>query len=200
MLEPAGSSRAELLVRRSKFVGIARAFSDPAETKALLAQTREKHSGCNHVAYAYLVGPRGEQFGLSDDREPKGTAGRPILSVLRGSGITDAIVLIVRYFGGVKLGTGGLARAYGDTARLALADLPVREQVERVSVLAAVPYRLIDSVSRIISDCKGEIEDVEYGTLVRREGMVPAASFEEIRQRIMDASAGAISLRRKQDP
>ena len=107
----------ELIVKKSRFIAIARKCNDPAEVKRIVDQTRAQYPDATHVVHAAVMG---SQFSYSDDHEPKNTAGRPALEVLKGSGITNIIVLIIRYFGGTLLGTGGLVKAYGDSTKMVL--------------------------------------------------------------------------------
>ncbi|MCX7792579.1 MAG: YigZ family protein, partial [Chloroflexaceae bacterium] len=112
---PAGRARAELLVLNSRFVATAGPAPDVEAAKAFIAAIRQELPGASHHCYAFLAGHGASVIaGMSDDGEPAGTAGRPMLAVLRGSGLGDVVVVVTRYFGGALLGTGGLVRAYGD--------------------------------------------------------------------------------------
>ena len=129
-LVPLESRTLELFVKRSRFIAKAEKVSSPEEVKPLVRRRREEHPGCSHVVWAFVTGPpKSRTMGLSDDGEPKGTAGRPVLEVLKGSGITDTLVTVVRFFGGTKLGTGGLVRAYSDAARGVLENIPTEELI-----------------------------------------------------------------------
>ncbi|HSG29611.1 MAG TPA: YigZ family protein, partial [Candidatus Krumholzibacterium sp.] len=128
---PEGRFECEMTVRNSKFIGLGVPVSDPEEAREIIRDTRETHPGCSHVVYAFITGgARTEVSGMSDDGEPKGTAGRPVMEILKGSGIVDVLLMVVRYFGGTKLGTGGLVKAYGDCAREVVEGLPVRPLIE----------------------------------------------------------------------
>ena len=113
-----GESKVE--VKKSKFLGIAANISSEEEAAELLKEIRKKHSMARHVCYAYSIGDSNPRMKFSDDGEPGGTAGKPILDVITKSGIQDIIVIVVRYFGGILLGTGGLVRAYTDSAKEAV--------------------------------------------------------------------------------
>ena len=109
---PDGFSQAECIIKHSRFIGLAGAYGGD-DLKKIISSTRKQYQSCSHVVHAFLSGPEGAVFGKSDDGEPRGTAGRPVLEVLRGSGITDVLVQVVRHFGGTLLGTGGAcARLY----------------------------------------------------------------------------------------
>ena len=194
MREPAGTGQGEIVVRRSRFIGIASGFSSSDELKPMLVRTRSDHPGSSHVVYAFVLGPDGARHGMSDDREPRGTAGRPVLEVLKGSGVTNVIVRIIRYFGGVKLGTGGLARAYQEAARLSLDDMPTVELVERMCFELSVPYPQYRAGRSAIESCGGRIEAAVYGTDVRIQGSIPLEELETCNRRLRDISAGNLGL------
>ncbi len=141
----AGPVTAQFIEKRSRFIGFAAPVANEAAALALLAEKRREHWDANHNVYAYILRQEGISR-FSDDGEPAGTAGRPVLEVLSGSGFTDLLVVVTRYFGGVLLGTGGLVRAYAQAARLALeATVPLR-QVYCAVVEVAVEYSLYDTL------------------------------------------------------
>ncbi|MBS9403193.1 YigZ family protein [Halomonas sp. TRM85114] len=141
-LSPGAWHSSEFEVERSRFIAwVCRAPDSPA-FEALLATARQRHSSASHHCSAFIVGPPGEQnaIGFSDDGEPGGTAGRPIFQVLEGAGLGQVGCVVIRYFGGTKLGTGGLARAYARAATMALDTLPSHELVERASLHIRVDF------------------------------------------------------------
>jgi uncharacterized YigZ family protein len=117
---PLESAQTELEVRKSKFLAFALPCTSLTDAKHMVSTLKAEHPGANHVVHAAVIGERGDEFSYSDDREPKNTAGRPALEVLKGSGITNVAIFIVRYFGGTLLGTGGLVKAYGESAKKVL--------------------------------------------------------------------------------
>ena len=137
---PAEETRTEIQVLNSRFIATAAPVLSVDEAKAFVARIRQEFADASHNVPAYLVG-----YGASvvahctDDGEPSGTAGRPALAVLRGSGLGDVAVVVTRYFGGTKLGTGGLVRAYSDAVRAVLEVLPRAEKVPTHTVLVAAP-------------------------------------------------------------
>ncbi len=167
---PITSATAELEVRKSRFIGGAGSFHRSDSIKQVVSELRARHAGCNHVVYAYAVGDSGDNHGMSDDREPKGTAGRPVLEVVRGSGVTNLLITVVRFFGGTKLGTGGLVRAYTEVAQLALAGLRTEELIERVPFEFRVPYALYEPVIRLIRELSGTIEVPRFEETVALSG------------------------------
>eukprot|EP00252_Welwitschia_mirabilis_P027013 TRINITY_DN9099_c0_g1_i1.p1 TRINITY_DN9099_c0_g1~~TRINITY_DN9099_c0_g1_i1.p1 ORF type:complete len:245 (-),score=33.94 TRINITY_DN9099_c0_g1_i1:179-913(-) len=132
---------AELQVKRSKFIAVAAPILQEQDAFALLSEVRDPNA--THNCWAYKLG---EQFRFSDDGEPGGTAGRPIYSALLLSGLDRVMVVVIRYFGGIKLGTGGLARAYGGVTSAVLRDAPTCVVKPKVAMLLEVPYDLIGSI------------------------------------------------------
>lgn len=164
---PNGESTIELIIKNSRFIGRA-AYTPAVEAaKAFIEQVKTEYPGNSHAVYAFAVGHGASvTHGMSDAGEPSGTAGRPALAVVKGSNLGDVTVVIVRYFGGTKLGTGGLVKAYTEAAQLALAELAVTEKVERITALAAIPYGLYEQVKRLVAACGGSIEAEEFTTEV----------------------------------
>jgi uncharacterized YigZ family protein len=151
--------------------------------------------GCAHVVHAFSVGgEKSRSFGMSDDGEPHGTAGRPALDVLKGSDITNCLVTIVRYFGGTKLGTGGLVRAYAGATREVLAGVPVEELVEKRGFSVTVPYELYEPVRKIVLDAGAEIRDERFTEIVRVEGKLPAGAVSRCAEALREATSGAVFL------
>ncbi|MFW5745179.1 MAG: IMPACT family protein [Spirochaetota bacterium] len=193
--EPTGTARAEIVVKRSRFIAAATAVTsvDAAETE--LRRVRDEHPDANHVVYAYLIGDeRSEQAGLSDAGEPKGTAGRPVMEILRGSGVRDVLLTVVRYFGGTKLGTGGLVHAYGDAARAVLERLPTRQRIDRLTARCSVPYDLLERTRQFIDAAGGTIADEQYGTSVAVVWEMPSAHLAALREQIQDLSRGVVEI------
>jgi len=141
-------TRAELLVRKSRFLAEATPVASADAARELWRERKRIYADCNHVVMAFICGPQGGVMGCSDDGEPSGTAGRPALEVLKGSGITNVLLTVTRWFGGIKLGTGGLVRAYTESAQLALADPPVVELVPLTRFILALSYLHYENVRR----------------------------------------------------
>ena len=140
-----------LLVKRSRFLTHAARAGSPAEAKAFIEAVSLKHADATHNCWAYVAGPPGStaRIGASDDGEPHGTAGRPMLQVLLHSGLGDVACVVTRWFGGIKLGTGGLVRAYQDCVLQCLESLPCVEKVETVRLLVEAGYGELDRVKRL---------------------------------------------------
>jgi uncharacterized YigZ family protein len=161
---PAKETRIEIKVVNSRFIAtVAPVFSVDA-AKAFIARVKREFADATHNVPAYLIGHGASVIAHSkDDGEPAGTAGRPALAVLRGSGLGDVAVVVTRYFGGTKLGTGGLVRAYGDAVREVLAALPRAEKVPTHTVMMALPYSFFERVRLAVGAHSGQILDEEFG-------------------------------------
>lgn len=153
-------------VKKSKFIAYAKKCDSPQMAKALVKEMWLLHPDATHVVHAAVTGPQRSVFSYSDDHEPKNTAGRPALEVVKGSGITDICVLIVRYFGGTLLGTGGLVSAYSDSTKGVIALCESSHLVPSLTLAVEVPYALRDILLHRIKDLKTEVLDQEFATEV----------------------------------
>ncbi len=164
-LIPAAESRVELLVKNSRFIGWAGPSSTLKAAKEFIEQIKTKEPKHSHAVYAFAIGHGAAvTHGMSDAGEPSGTAGRPTLAVVKGSNLGDVTVVIIRYFGGTKLGTGGLVKAYTQTAQLTLAELPLTEKVERKSVKISLTYAQYDTLKRLIETHNGQVDEETFTT------------------------------------
>jgi uncharacterized YigZ family protein len=192
---PTGTSTSELVERRSRFIGKAQPVAAPAQARELVRAEREVHDGCTHVVHAFITGDAKSQGqGSSDDGEPKGTAGRPVLEVLKGSGFTNVLLTVVRYYGGTNLGTGGLVRAYSDCARETLRGLAGRPLRREAQFRVEIPYHLYERLKSWIATHDGEIRAEEFGTAVTVEGVVPQEGREALAEHLADLSGGTVRL------
>lgn len=163
---PAGEARAEIREKGSRFLAVIGPAADEEQARARLAELERLYPDATHHCWAWRLGsPPRER--ASDAGEPAGTAGVPILQVLRGAGLADVLAVVVRWFGGTKLGKGGLARAYAAAAREALQDLPVATRVPVVRLALRVPYERVGAVKRLIHPPEVELEEEEYGQEAR---------------------------------
>ena len=192
---PSGENSAELVVSHSRFIGHAGPYDKAMDAKRIAACVRQDHRKCSHVVYAFATGPMGDECGMTDDGEPKGTAGRPVLELIRRSGVTDVIITIVRYFGGTKLGTGGLVRAYTRTAQLVLETLPLVERKELIPFAVEAPYSGYDTAKSIILRAGGTLDRELFDIDVKIQGLLPSDRVEACAAELLDSSAGKIRLR-----
>lgn len=179
--------KTELVVKKSRFISIARMCSSPADVKRIVDETRAQYPDATHVVHAAVMG---SQFSFSDDHEPKNTAGRPALEVLKGSGITNIIVLIIRYFGGTLLGTGGLVKAYGDSTKLVLDGIETEELVEKISFSMVISYDLYERVKLILASVHADGLNEDFATEISISGQVPVSEKDNLSGQISNLSNG----------
>lgn len=148
--------------KRSRFLAFAHHVESEEEVKTLVEQYRKEYYDARHVCYAYALGVEGERFRAVDDGEPGGSAGKPIHGQIVSHGLTEVLIVVVRYFGGVKLGTGGLCVAYKTAAAEALEDATTEERVLTSIVEAEVPYPDADTAMRFGRTAGGEMLPPEY--------------------------------------
>jgi uncharacterized YigZ family protein len=192
---PAGEARIELHVKNSRFIGRAGYTPSVAVAKAFIDQIKAEEPGCTHAVYAFAVGHGAAvTHGLSDAGEPSGTAGRPALAVVKGSGLGDVTVVIIRYFGGTKLGSGGLVKAYTEATQLVLAALPVAEKVERKSVQVNLPYHLYELCQRLVEVHHGQVESEAFAAEVSLSLSFDADELSAFQTALAEATHGKIAL------
>ena len=193
---PAGRSRVEEIILRSRFITTAGPASSNEEARAFIAGVRSEFADATHNAYAFVAGPPGSngQIGMSDDGEPGGTAGRPMLAVLLGCGVGDIVVVVTRYFGGTLLGTGGLVRAYSGGVKTVLATLPVTEKIARRRLVAAGAYHWITPVARLLPDYEARILDQSYAADVTWEIEAPEEQAAPLAAALVELSHGEIEV------
>ena len=186
-------TRAELVVRKSRFLAEATPVDSAEAARELWRERKRIYAGCSHVVPAFICGPQGSVMGCSDDGEPSGTAGRPALEVLKGSGITNVLLTVTRWFGGIKLGTGGLVRAYSESARLALADPPTAELVPMTRFSLALSYLHYEAARRRFPEFAAEIAGEEFAAAVTLTGVLPSANFSAFSAAVRDLTGGAVT-------
>lgn len=157
-----GISESVFTEKRSKFIAIAIPVRSVAEIKNSLEQYQKKYYDARHVCYAYMLGPERKDFRANDNGEPSGTAGKPILGQINSHELTDVLVIVVRYFGGIKLGTSGLIVAYRTAASQALAEATVIEKTVDDEVTIAFEYPFMNDVMRIVKEESPEIMEQSY--------------------------------------
>jgi len=191
---PKGRYRVEHVVMRSRFIATAGYTPSLDDARSFIQQLRSEMPDASHHVYGFRVGyGRSVIEGMSDDGEPSGTAGPPVLAVVRGSEIGDLTVVVTRYFGGALLGTGGLVRAYTEAAQMVIAELPTTLNTPMVTFGIALPYSLHDAAVRLINSHKGVIIDKDFGSEVTLIISMPQSRFEDFSQRLKDLSKGSVS-------
>lgn len=198
---PASRHRAEQTIERSRFLCTIAPVTTPAEAQAFIRELNAEFPDATHNCWAYVIGPPGStsQVGMSDAGEPHGTAGRPMLTVLLHSGIGDIASVVTRWYGGVKLGTGGLVKAYGGAVLNALVSLPKSERIDYVELVVSFDYAAVESVKQLASRHEAELLAEEYAAAVRYRMRVPRPALPELRAALLDATRGRADIRESDD-
>jgi uncharacterized YigZ family protein len=193
---PAGIRRVRATVRGSRFETVVAHAPDAEAAHAFVERIREEHPDATHHCWAFVAGPPGSMasVGMSDDGEPHGTAGRPMLTTLLHGEVGEVVAVSTRWYGGTKLGTGGLARAYGGGVRDALDGLPTRLKTVRTEVTAEVEYRHLDALRHLVGELDVRVVEASYGASVRYRLAVPERRMDEFARRLADASQGKATL------
>ena len=201
-LIPADTHRVQETIRRSRFITTVAHAPESDVAHEFVRQTRDEFHDATHHCWAFVSGPPGvtTSVGLSDDGEPHGTAGRPMLTVLLHSGIGEIVAVCTRYYGGVKLGTGGLSRAYASGVKLALESMTTQPKIDRIVAVVSVAYESADAVQRLMKEMHVAVSGEDYGSSVRYECGIPAASFERFTSAVADMTRGAGSVEQIQPP
>ena len=177
----------ELIVKRSRFIACVEPVTGREAAQARVAQLRAEHPDAAHVCWALLAGG---QSAANDDGEPGGTAGRPMLEVLRHQDLQGVLATVVRYFGGVKLGAGGLVRAYTDAVAQALLGANKIPVVRRVHLACSVPYALEGLVRREVEQAQAELLQVGHGSVVTLHFALPDQQARGLVQRLGESRRG----------
>ena len=189
---PSRVHRVDETIQRSRFITTAAHAPDAEAAQAFIQAIRDEFPDATHHCWAFVAGPPASttHIGMSDDGEPHGTAGRPMLTSLLHGGVGEIVAVCTRYYGGVKLGTGGLARAYSGGVKLALETLPTDEKVTRVWLVVTVGYADVDGMQRLIDELDIVVENEEYGAEVQYVFGVPSLDEEVLRTCVGDLTRG----------
>lgn len=182
------TGQADQTINKSRFIGVAASCATEREVMVLLRSLATEHAQAHHLVFAYrLQNPEGTGITqrFHDAGEPSGTAGKPILQHIEGRNLINTCVAVVRYFGGVKLGTGGLARAYGNTAKLALDVALIVPFVEMQQIKLVLDYAQLDRFSRELEKLHGQLLDKHFGERVTVLATLPADDAETLQRRYM---------------
>ena len=187
---PAGPGESELTEKRSRFLGHLRRVESEEEAKAFILQIKKQYHDARHNCWCWRIGDDLERF--SDDGEPQGSAGKPMLEVFRREDVTNLVCVVTRYFGGVLLGTGGLSRAYAGAAKEALLDAGFRLVAEWTPVRFSCPYPLLERCKGSVAALGGEIGQLDYGEDVRILALLPVGEAEKLVSSLTELSGGSI--------
>jgi uncharacterized YigZ family protein len=181
-------------IKGSRFLATVGPASTADEAEAFVARIRAEFANATHHCWAYRVGLRGEGFRCSDDGEPGGTAGRPILAQIEGHGLTNTAVVVTRWYGGTKLGTGGLVRAYGGATGQALDRAERQRLVQMTRLRVEHPYECSGAVTGLLGAWRLEPLEADYGSAVRLVLEIPEERREELTRELTDRTAGRVAI------
>lgn len=182
---------AEIEVKKSKFIGSVFPVKSSEEAMQFLNRVRAENREARHNVFAYSV-REGNYCRFSDDGEPQGTAGKPVLDVVKGFGVTDTLVVVTRYFGGILLGTGGLARAYSDTARLSLENARIVRMMQVIEYTCRFDYTYFGKISSLIPEAEGCITDTVYDDCVNLFFYIPEDNAERFNNALSELTLGKV--------
>ena len=183
---PSKQTSIEKTIKKSRFIATCSHIASAKEAKVFHDSIKTIHKTASHNCFAYVAGPAGSQIqnGISDDGEPKGTAGYPMLNVLLHSGVGEIAVVVTRYYGGEKLGTGGLVRAYSGVVKALLKILPVRRKVTGVTLNLILDYKNISIVKTVTASVEGEVLEETFTDKVTITVLVPDDSESDFRDKL----------------
>lgn len=188
----------ELVVNKSRFICYLFPCNAKVGAKEFIRSVQALHPQASHHCYAFIVGKPldSQSYGFSDDGEPSGTAGKPMLAVLQGSNVGEVCAVVARYFGGTKLGTGGLQRAYGGSVRQAMANLITKTKIPMVHKTLACQYNQVNDVLHIIEKFGGKVIGQTYSETIDLILALPIPVVDEIQEQITTMSSGELLLKR----
>lgn len=189
---PAARHRVEQVVRRSRFITTVAHAATAEDARTVIDAVRAEYADATHNCWAFAAGPPASTaaVGMSDDGEPHGTAGRPMLEALLHSGVGEIVAVVTRYFGGVKLGKGGLARAYAGGVTQALETLPLARKVVRTPVRVTLDYAALEPLRRLAADHDARIHEEEFTAHVTVHLGVPESELQNFRTAVAGLTAG----------
>ena len=192
-LVPAGEGASEYMEKKSRFLGLIVPVTTEAEARARLEAVKKQEYDARHNCWAYILHSGQKRY--SDDGEPQGTAGQPILNVLEREGVQDVLCVVTRYFGGILLGAGGLLRAYTKSAKDALDAAGISVVRRWVETALDCSYAAAEKLKQEITAFGGIVAGLDYGAAVTIHAYIPEESAEDFKARIFDVSAGGVTVR-----
>jgi uncharacterized YigZ family protein len=189
---PSGCHRVEEVIRGSRFITTLGHAHGEEEARRFIEEIQAEFPDATHNCWAFVAGPPGTtaRIGMSDDGEPHGTAGRPILETLLHSGVGEVVAVVTRYFGGTKLGRGGLGRAYAGGVKLALETLPIQRKVIRERVRIEVGYPAVDALFHFLDEVDGVREEEDFGETARIVAAVPEDRIPDLERAVAEMTGG----------
>ncbi|MBU3192129.1 YigZ family protein [Clostridium bowmanii] len=183
-------AKAEFKEKKSVFIGHGKRVETEEEAKEFIQMVKDEHKEARHNVYAYIIGEKRMIQRYSDDGEPHGTGGIPMLEVLKKSELTDVVVVVTRYFGGILLGTGGLARAYSKGASLAIKEAGVVEKVKGISLKIEIDYDLLGKLQYVCAEGNNHIENIDYTDKVKINILCEFNNLEKFESQITNVTSG----------
>lgn len=189
----------EVSIKNSRFISELLPCTSQAAARDILKEQKQKYADATHVCHAFVIGASGEILGMSDAGEPSGTAGRPMLDVLKGRMCTDVLLTVTRYFGGTLLGTGGLVKAYGGCAKsvIELADEQTAFEplIPKTPFICTIPYPLYETIKRYMSSLHTYNVTETFDTDITLAGMIRCDEADTFAARIHDMTSGKTVVR-----
>lgn len=185
----AKQAEAEIVEKKSRFIGYIKPVSTEAEALEFLNQIRKKHWDATHNVYAYVIRENSVSR-FSDDGEPAKTAGAPVLDVIQKEGLTDVIIVVTRYFGGTLLGTGGLVKAYSKSAKAAMDAAGKAKRILCTAFFLGMSYPMWNKLEKELGGCV--VRDIQYSDEVNVSLLTPSENYETLCRRLKDLSAGEV--------
>lgn len=182
----------ELVIKHSRFIAEVFPVENQAAARELLKEQKQKYFDSTHVVHAFVIGKNAEVLGMSDDGEPSGTAGRPVLDVLKGSGCTNILLTVTRYFGGTLLGTGGLVKAYSDSAKAVLDITKFEPLIEKSNFKFSLNYDMYEKVKYHFNHYHIDSLQEEFTEKITISGVIFADEFNSFKKEIEDLSNARI--------
>ena len=189
-LVPRGVGQAEYIEKKSRFLGGVYPVTSEQEAKEILERVRKQHYDARHNCWCYIL--KSGQKRYSDDGEPQGTAGQPMLNVFEREGVVDVLCVVTRYFGGILLGAGGLCRAYTKAAKDALDAAGISKMQPWLRQQITVSYALFERAKLLIAAQEGTVEDAQYGADILITYRIPEGADERLRTALREASSGSV--------
>ncbi len=184
----------EIVEKKSRFIGNVFAVNSAQEAEEKIAEISKKYWDARHNCYAYVIGENSEITKCSDNGEPSGTAGKPILEVINGAGLTNVLIIVTRYFGGVLLGTGGLVRAYTQAAQAGIATSTVGELVYSQKLTLTVAYDKVNTIQYFLGQKGINISDSRYAADVQFDICVRESDLQKVKDELVSKCEGQIDI------
>jgi uncharacterized YigZ family protein len=192
---PVTDKETKIVIKKSIFISNAIPLKNVSEVKATIQHVRTAHPGAHHVVWAYIIGDRDARtMGMSDDGEPNGTAGKPVLTVLDRQHYTDILVTVTRYFGGIKLGKGGLVRAYTESVVQLLEGMSASPKRKEICLQLQADYAYYDRIKRVLCSYNAKISEESFLDSVIVTCSVAEDFYEIFREKIYDITNGNICM------